>query len=70
VEYFRKLSMSLKKNGRVVIVDFYKKPLPIGPAVDHKISKKLVLEEFRAAGYHLKDDKDFLPYQYYLEFGL
>lgn len=70
VEYFQKLSGCLKKNGRVVIVDFYKKPLPVGPPVGHKISRELVLEEFRAAGYHLIDEKDFLPYQYYLEFGI
>ena len=70
VEYFQKLSACLKKNGRVVIVDFYKKPLPVGPPVGHKISRELVLEEFQAAGYQLKDEKNFLPYQYYLEFGL
>ena len=71
VDYFKRLSTSLKKNGRVVIVDFYNKPLPIGPqAVDHKLSKEVVLEEFREAGYNLTQDKDFLPYQYYLEFEL
>ncbi len=71
VDYFKRLSRSLKQNGRVVIVDFYKKPLPVGPAsVDHKVSKETVLEELRAAGYKLLHDRDFLPYQYYLEFGL
>jgi ubiquinone/menaquinone biosynthesis C-methylase UbiE len=71
VDYLKRLSRSLKKNGRVVIVDFYKKPLPVVPsAVDHKLSKEVVLEEFQAAGYKLQHDKDFLPYQYYLEFGL
>ncbi len=71
VDYLIKLSKCLKKYGRVVIVDFYNKPLPVGPqAADHKLSKKAVLEEFLAAGYKLKHDKDFLPYQYYLEFGL
>jgi arsenite methyltransferase len=70
VEYFRKLSGCLKENGRVVIVDFYKKPLPVGPPEGHKISRELVLEEFQAAGYQLKDEKKFLPYQYYLVFDL
>ena len=71
VDYFTRLSMSLKKNGRIVIVDFYKKPLPVGPqSIGHKLSKEVVLEEFREAGYTMKHDKDFLPYQYYLEFGL
>ena len=71
VDYLKRLSRSLKKNGRVVIIDFYKKPLPIGPSsVDHKVSKEVVLEEFRDAGYKLQHDNDLLPYQYYLEFQL
>lgn len=71
VEYFSKLSKSLKKNGRVVIVDFYRKPLPVGPpSVEHKLSKDVVLKEFPLAGYHLVRSHDFLPYQYFLEFGL
>lgn len=71
VEYLKSLSKSLKKNGRVVIVDFYKKPMPVGPSsLGHKVSKEVVLEEFREAGYSMQNDKDLLPYQYYLEFGL
>jgi len=71
VEYLKRLSKSLKTNGRIVIVDFYKKPMPVGPSsLGHKVSKEVVLEEIREAGYKLQDDKDLLPYQYYLEFGL
>jgi hypothetical protein len=71
VKYFKKLAASLKKNGRVVIVDFYKKKMPVGPSsLDHKLAREVVLEEFQEAGYKLLQDKDFLPYQYYLEFGL
>ena len=71
VEYMKKLSKSLMNNGRVVIIDFYKKPLPVGPSSPgHKVSKEVVLEEFQEAGYKLQRDKDFLPYQFYLEFGL
>jgi ubiquinone/menaquinone biosynthesis C-methylase UbiE len=71
VEYLKRLSKSLKKNGRIVIVDFYKKPMPVGPSsLGHKVSKEVVLEEFQEAGYKLQHDKDLLPYQYYLEFGL
>jgi arsenite methyltransferase len=71
VDYFKRLSKSLKKNGRVVIVDWYNKTLPKGfPSVGHGLSKEAVIEEFREAGYNLTQDKDFLTYQYYLEFGL
>ncbi|MBI1995464.1 MAG: class I SAM-dependent methyltransferase [Deltaproteobacteria bacterium] len=71
VDYFRKLSRSLKPNGRIVIVDFYKRPLPVGPeAVEDKVSEETVIEELRQAGYRLRKSLNFLPYQYFLEFGL
>lgn len=70
VDYFKTASSGLKKNGRVVIVDFYKKEMPVGPPPGHNVSRKVVLEEMEAAGYKLLDEKDFLQYQYYLEFGL
>ncbi|HLD19263.1 MAG TPA: methyltransferase domain-containing protein [Candidatus Nanoarchaeia archaeon] len=71
VNYLKRLSQALKPNGRIVIVDFYKKPLPVGPqSVAHKISEEDVKKEFKKAGYRLKKSLDFLPYQYYLEFSL
>lgn len=71
VDYFKSLSKSLKSDGRVVIVDFYDKPLPVGPqGPGHKLSKEVVLKEFYQAGYKLKRSHDFLPYQYFLEFEL
>ena len=70
VDYFKTTSKGLKKKGRVVIVDFYNKEMPIGPPPSHTLSREVVLEEMSAAGYKLLEDKDFLPYQYYLEFGL
>jgi ubiquinone/menaquinone biosynthesis C-methylase UbiE len=68
VGYMKRLSKSLKPYGRVVIVDFYKKPLPYGPPVSHKISKQTVIKEFQEAGYQLKQEWEFLPHQYFLEF--
>lgn len=70
VDYFKTTSVGLKKDGRVVIVDFYKKEMAVGPPPSHTLSKEVVLEEMKAAGYKLLQDKDFLSYQYYLEFGL
>jgi predicted methyltransferase len=71
VDYFKRLSESLNKNGRVVIVDYYTKQLPRGATLScTPVSKEVVIEEFREAGYNLKYDKDFSQYQYYLEFGL
>jgi len=71
VDYFRRLSKSLKAEGRIVIVDFYQKPLPIGPrALEHKVSEETIIKELRQAGYRLIRSLGFLPYQYFLEFGL
>ncbi len=71
VNYLKRLSGALNENGRIVIVDFYKKPLPVGPRLlEHKVSEVKVLKEFKAAGYRLTRSLDFLPYQYFLEFGL
>jgi ubiquinone/menaquinone biosynthesis C-methylase UbiE len=70
VDYFRNVSKALKPGGRVVIVDFYKKTLPVGPSPHHKLSQKNVKKEFKQAGYHLIRSHDFLPYQYFLEFGV
>ncbi len=67
VDYFKKISKNLKTNGRLVIVDFYK-DMDFGPPRDHKLAKDVVLKEMKQAGYHLKKDLKFLPYQYYLEF--
>lgn len=70
-DYFRKLARSLKTKGRVVIVDFYQKAMPVGPeAPEDKISETTVLKELGQAGYRLRHADDFLPYQYFLEFSL
>lgn len=69
VEYFRKLAKSLRPNGRIVIVDFYRKPQPVGPPPEQKVSKDTIIEELRHAAYRLTRSLNFLPYQYFLEFG-
>jgi arsenite methyltransferase len=68
VNYFKRVAAGLKPGGRLVIVDFYKKELPYGPPPAHKLAKDVVIDELRRAGYSLKEDLRFLPYQYYLEF--
>ncbi len=69
VNYLKKLSKALKPTGRIVIVDFYKKPLPVGPQpLEHKISKTRVINDFQLAHFHIIRSHNFLPYQYFLEF--
>jgi ubiquinone/menaquinone biosynthesis C-methylase UbiE len=67
--YFRRLRDTLTPGGRLAIIDFLKKPLPVGPPPDHKLERAFVLEEMVEAGWRLADEKkDLLPYQYFLIF--
>ena len=66
--YYMKLRQGLRPNGRIVIVDFHKRDLPVGPPVAMKLAEKEVIDEFTRAGFRLTRHYDDLPYQYMLEF--
>lgn len=67
--YYAKLAQALKPEGRIVIVDFYKKPLPVGPPPGMKLAEDQVKQELAAAGFTLTKSHGFLPHQYFLEFS-
>jgi ubiquinone/menaquinone biosynthesis C-methylase UbiE len=66
--YYLKLARVLKPGGRVAVIDFYKKPLPVGPPESMKLSDLEVITEFQKAGFTLSKRLDTLPYQYFLFF--
>jgi ubiquinone/menaquinone biosynthesis C-methylase UbiE len=66
--YYAKLTRALKPGGRIVVVDFYQKELPVGPPPTMKLSEDQVKQELAAAGYRLTASETMLPYQYFLEF--
>jgi SAM-dependent methyltransferase len=66
--YYAKLAMALKKGGRIVVIDFYKKDLPVGPPPAMKLSDEEVIAEFQQAGFAISKRLEILPYQYYLFF--
>ena len=68
--YHAKLVKALKPGGRIVNIDFYKKDLPVGPPVGMKLSEEQVAAEFAKAGWKQLRAHTFLPYQYFVEFGL
>ena len=68
VNYFQKLRRSLAKNGRLVIVDFKKKGIPVHPDQSTRVALYQVENELSDAGYEIiKSDDRSLPYQYILE---
>jgi len=66
--YYPKVAKVLKPGGRLVVIDFYKKDLPVGPPPSMKLSDEEVIGELRNAGFALTNRLDILPYQYYLFF--
>jgi ubiquinone/menaquinone biosynthesis C-methylase UbiE len=68
IRYFRRLAGTLAPSGRIAIIDFHKRPLPVGPPVEHKLAREFVLDEMKQAGYSLSDERTFLPYHYFLIF--
>jgi len=67
-QYFHRLGANLAPGGSVAIVDFHKRPLPVGPPPEAKLEREVVVAEMQKAGFRLKDEPTFLPYQYFLIF--
>ena len=70
LKYFDRLRKTLRPGGRIAIIDYQKRDLPIGPSAEHKLSREQIVAEMEAAGYHLVSEPAFLPYQYFLIFAL
>lgn len=66
--YARALQKTLRPGGRVAIIDWQKRDLPVGPKGPHKLPRGHVVDEMKEAGYELVATPDVLPYQYFLIF--
>jgi SAM-dependent methyltransferase len=65
VQYLRTLIKGIAPGGRVLIIDFKKNNLPVGPADEFKVALSQVEKELISAGFSVeKIDKDALDYQY------
>ena len=67
--YYPYITRALREGGRLVIVDFYNRPLPV-PSPRVKIPRSDMIKEIEQAGFHLVEEYDFLPHQYFLVFEL
>lgn len=63
--YFSKVKKGTKDNGELIIIDFFKTKVPVGPPSNHKLSIDEVVQELKKAGYgSFRIIADLLPYQY------
>ncbi len=66
--YYGKLRRALKPGGRIVVIDFHKHELPVGPPPSMKLAEEEVIAELEAAGFAREAAYELLPYQYFLVF--
>jgi ubiquinone/menaquinone biosynthesis C-methylase UbiE len=64
--YLGGLASRLRPGGRIVNLDFHKREMPVGPPVENKVSREEFLAAAQEAGLAVVEEKDFLPYQYFL----
>jgi len=65
VQYLKILYKGIAPGGQLLIIDFKKNNLPVGPPEEFKVSLAQVEHELSAAGFKVsKVDKDLLDYQY------
>jgi ubiquinone/menaquinone biosynthesis C-methylase UbiE len=67
-KYLSLMQRMLKPGGEVVMIDFHKKDLPVGPPMKMKIAREDLIRQMDGNGFRLVKEHTFLPYQYFLVF--
>ncbi len=68
--YLALMKKQLKPGGQVVMIDFHKRDLPVGPPAAMKIAREDLLKQMQANGFRVAAEHTFLPYQYFLVFSV
>jgi ubiquinone/menaquinone biosynthesis C-methylase UbiE len=68
-EYLTLMKKMLKPDGQVVMIDFQKRDLPLGPPMEMKIARADLVRQMESSGFRLAKEHTFLPYQYFLVFA-
>ena len=68
--YLAKMKKGLKPGGQIVMIDFHKRDLPVGPPAGMKIAREDLLKQMQEHGFRLVAEHTFLPYQYFLVFAV
>lgn len=66
--YLAQIKKGLKPGGQLVMIDFHKRDLPVGPPASMKIAREDLLAQMARHGFTLVREHTFLPYQYFLVF--
>jgi arsenite methyltransferase len=66
--FLRNVIRALKPGGKVAVIEFYKRELPVGPPLWAKLSEEEAKKDFRKGTFTLDKQLTFLPYQYFLIF--
>ena len=65
VAYFAEVKSGLKPGGKLVVIDFRKEEMPVGPPIEMKMKAEKIEAELRESGFAEIDVNDsLLPYQY------
>jgi arsenite methyltransferase len=67
-KYLALMKKMLKPGGEIVMIDFHKKDLPVGPPMQMKIAREDLIKQMESNGFRLAKEHTFLPYQYFLVF--
>ena len=70
VTLLRNLAKSLRRDGRIGVVDFKLEGGGPGPPTEERVSAEAVIRDAANAGLELITSETFLEYQYFLIFGL
>ena len=66
--YLERLKSALRPEGQIVMIDFHKRELPVGPPVSMKIAREDLVAQMERHGFRLAREHTVLPYQYFLVF--
>jgi ubiquinone/menaquinone biosynthesis C-methylase UbiE len=68
--YLALMKKMLKPGGQIVMIDFHKRDLPVGPPAAMKIAREDLLKQMKGYGFRIREEHTFLPYQYFVVFEI
>jgi ubiquinone/menaquinone biosynthesis C-methylase UbiE len=68
-QYLSLMKKTLKPGGEVIMIDFHKADIPVGPPLQMRIDREDLIKQMESGGFRIKHEHTFLPYQYFLVFA-